>query len=110
MKVSIAGKGGSGKTTISGTFARIVGRSGRPVLAVDGDSNPNLALTLGLDRGSFDLVTPLPHGLMEHRRVDGRTELTLSRPVEEVTREFAVECPDGVRLVVVGAPAGAGKG
>lgn len=110
MKVSVAGKGGSGKTTIAGTLARLVGRTGRPVLAVDGDSNPNLALTLGLDRGSFDLVRPLPHGLMEHRTVDGEVRLSLSRSVQEVVSEYAVACPDDVRLLVIGAPGGAGTG
>ena len=110
MKISVAGKGGSGKTTISGTMARLIARSGLSVLAIDADSNPNLALTLGLDGGSFDLVRPLPHGLMEHRKVNGEVQLTLSRPVDEVTQEYGVECPDGVRLMVVGAPAGAGTG
>ena len=91
-------------------MARLLGRSGRDVLAVDGDSNPNLALTLGLDKGSFDLITPLPHGLMEHRRVDGQTLLTLSKPATELSDEYGVECADRVRLMVVGAPSGAGTG
>jgi CO dehydrogenase maturation factor len=110
VKISVSGKGGSGKTTVAGTLARLIGRRGVDVLAVDGDSNPNLALTLGLDRGSFDLVTPLPHGLMEHRRVDGETRLTLSTPVDELSDEFGIECADNVRLMVVGAPPGAGTG
>lgn len=110
MKISIAGKGGSGKTTISGTLARSLGRAGHQVVALDGDSNPNLALTLGLDKGSFDLIAPLPHGLMEHRRENGAVRLALKRPVTEVMDEYGVACPDGVRLVVVGAPSGAGTG
>nr|MBA2599631.1 AAA family ATPase [Actinomycetota bacterium] len=48
MKVAVSGKGGSGKTAISGTLARLVGRSGMQVLAIDADTNPNLALTLGM--------------------------------------------------------------
>ncbi|CAN5689054.1 hypothetical protein BH24ACT26_BH24ACT26_02540 [soil metagenome] len=110
MKVSVSGKGGSGKTTISGTLARLIGRSGKHVLAVDADSNPNLGLTLGLDAGSFDLINPLPHGLMEHRQVNGEVRLSLSRPVEELTQEYGVDCPDNVRLLVLGAPGGAGTG
>ncbi|MFN2489501.1 MAG: AAA family ATPase [Actinomycetota bacterium] len=110
MKISVAGKGGSGKTTISGTMARLIGRSGRSVLAVDGDSNPNLGLTLGLDKGSLDLINPLPHGLMKHVQVNGETRLSLSQPVDELTQEYGVDCPDRVRLLVVGAPSGAGTG
>jgi len=43
MKIAIAGKGGSGKTSISGTMSRLLARGGQNVLAIDGDSNPNLA-------------------------------------------------------------------
>lgn len=110
MKVSVAGKGGSGKTTISGTLARLIGRAGNHVLAVDGDSNPNLALTLGLDKEAFDLAEPLPHGLMTHTRVGDEVRLSLSQPVEEVLERYSVRCPDDVRLVVVGQPGGAGSG
>ncbi|MGI8407232.1 MAG: AAA family ATPase [Actinomycetota bacterium] len=110
MKVGISGKGGSGKTTTSGTFARLVGRSGLPVIAIDADSNPNLALTLGLTRQVFDAITPLPHGLMNHKRVNGEVHLSLSRPVHEVDEQFGVACPDNVRLLLLGAPGGAGTG
>lgn len=110
MKAVISGKGGSGKTTISGTLARIVGRSGMPVLAIDADTNPNLALTLGMGPETFDRLEPLPHGLMEHKQLNGETLLSLSLPVEEVTDRFACEGPDNVRLMMVGEVRGAGKG
>jgi hypothetical protein len=38
MKLAIAGKGGSGKTSISGTMARQLARDGHRVLAIDGDT------------------------------------------------------------------------
>lgn len=110
MKISVAGKGGSGKTTCSGTLARLLGRTGSSVLAVDADSNPNLAVTLGLGREGFDSVTPLPHGLMEHKRVNGEVKLSLSLPLDDVLGTYGVRCPDHVTLLQLGAPAGAGKG
>lgn len=110
MKISVAGKGGSGKTTVSGTLARLLGRSGRRVLAVDADSNPNLAVTLGLGRAGFDSLKPLPHGLMEHKRVDGEVRLSLSVPLEDVLSRYATPCPDRVTLLQVGGPRGAGAG
>ena len=110
MKAVISGKGGSGKTTISGTLARIVGRTGMPVLAIDADTNPNLALTLGMGSEAFDHLTPLPHGLMTHKKVGDETVLSLSRPVGEVTKEFASQAPDNVHLMMVGQVRGAGKG
>ena len=48
MKIAISGKGGVGKTTISGTLCRLLGRKGHPVLAIDGDPNPNLSVVLGI--------------------------------------------------------------
>jgi CO dehydrogenase maturation factor len=110
MKVAVSGKGGSGKTTVAGTLARLVGRSGTPVIAIDADTNPNLGLTLGLRLDALDRIQPLPHGLMEHRRVNGEVRLSLSRSVEEVTGEYAMQCPDNVRLMLVGAVRGAGTG
>ncbi|MCI0547826.1 MAG: AAA family ATPase, partial [Candidatus Rokubacteria bacterium] len=50
MKIAVAGKGGSGKTTIAATLARLLARRGRKVLALDADSNPNLSVSLGLPR------------------------------------------------------------
>ncbi|MFP5353208.1 MAG: AAA family ATPase [Actinomycetota bacterium] len=110
MKIVVSGKGGSGKTTISGTLSRIVGRSGMEVLAIDADTNPNLALTLGFGGDAFDRMVPLPHGLMQRKEVEGRTLLTLARPVDDVTTEFACEGPDNVHLLMVGEVHGAGKG
>lgn len=110
MKISVAGKGGSGKTTIAGTLARLIGRRESRALAVDADPNPNLALTLGLDPASLHHLTPLPHGLMEHRRTDGEVRVSLSRPIDEVVSEYGVDCADGVRLLVLGQPSGAGTG
>ena len=48
MKIAIVGKGGVGKTTISGTLCRIFAQQGKTVLAIDADPNPNLSTVLGL--------------------------------------------------------------
>ena len=106
----MSGKGGSGKTTISGTLARLAGRAGRAIIAIDADTNPNLALTLGLPREAFDAAVPLPHGLLEHKRVNGDTQLRLSRPLDEVTAEYTCHAPDNVHLLMVGQVRGAGTG
>ncbi len=106
----MSGKGGSGKTTISGTLARLAGMSGRRVLAIDADTNPNLSISLGLAPGAVDDKAPLPHGLMEHRRIDGEMRLSLSKPVDEVTSEYGVAAPDGVQLLMVGQVKGAATG
>jgi CO dehydrogenase maturation factor len=106
MKLAIAGKGGSGKTSISGTMARVLARSGRNVLAIDGDSNPNLALTLGVPPERYDDVPTLPRDLM--RRGDGTTGL--SKTLEEVCESHSLAAPDGVTLLVMAHPQHAGTG
>ena len=39
MKIAFAGKGGSGKTTLSSLFTRYLAAHGLPVVAVDADIN-----------------------------------------------------------------------
>ncbi len=59
----MAGKGGSGKT--SGRLARILARRGHDVLAIDGDSNPNLSLTLGLSQEEMNSLTTLTGDMLD---------------------------------------------
>ncbi len=47
MKVAFAGKGGSGKTTLSSLFVRHLAGQGLPVVAIDADINQHLAEALG---------------------------------------------------------------
>ena len=109
MKIAIAGKGGSGKTTIAATMARLFARGGRNVLAVDADSNPNLAASLGL---AADAVpAPVPRDLLQDRTTpDGRKITALSMPAAEVAEKYGATAPDGVRLLVMGKVAHAGAG
>jgi CO dehydrogenase maturation factor len=47
VKVAFAGKGGSGKTTLSSLFVRYLAGQGRPAVAIDADINQHLAEALG---------------------------------------------------------------
>jgi CO dehydrogenase maturation factor len=106
MKLAVAGKGGSGKTSISGTMARLLARSGRAVLAIDGDSNPNLALTLGIAPERMDTLPTLTRDMLA--RTDSGTALIA--PLEEIFRTHSVLSPDGVRLLIMAHPRHAGTG
>jgi CO dehydrogenase maturation factor len=64
MKLGVVGKGGVGKTTVSGLLARAYVARGRRVVAVDTDSNPNLGLSLGLSLEETEAVPPLPRNVM----------------------------------------------
>jgi CO dehydrogenase maturation factor len=111
LRVAISGKGGTGKTTISGTLARLLAREGRSVLAIDGDPNPNLALILGLARESVAELVGLPRDLLgEEIDGSGRRRLVLTTAPEELLREYGAEGPDGVHLLVMGKVDHAGAG
>lgn len=101
MKLAIAGKGGSGKTSIAGTVARQLGRDGRSVLAIDGDTNPNLALTLGIPAERINDLPVLPSGLLERSREGG---FELRKSLAELRATHSVQGPDGVTLLVMAHP------
>jgi CO dehydrogenase maturation factor len=93
MKVAVAGKGGAGKTTVSGTIARTLARSGHTVLALDADLNPMLGISLGLGPEQTERLAGIRQALE-----DG--DLEHAPTVEELVDRFGADAPDGIRLVV----------
>lgn len=113
MRIAIAGKGGTGKTTISGTMARSLAQADRRVVAVDGDSNPNLSAILGGNgRGTTPSeIKTLPRDLLERvEEPDGTTRTVLARPPSWIAEQYGSTAPDGVRLLVMGRIGHAGDG
>ena len=49
MKIAVSGKGGTGKTTISVLLSLAFAKAGQNVIAIDADSNANLAYYLGVE-------------------------------------------------------------
>jgi CO dehydrogenase maturation factor len=94
MNVAVAGKGGSGKTTVSGTLARALARAGHEVLALDADTNPMLGIALGLGPEETER-------LIAARQALDAGERDHVPDCEQIVREFGADAPDGVRLVVV---------
>lgn len=111
MRIAIAGKGGTGKTTISGTLARALARRGRNVLAIDADTNPNLAVTVGVPQEQARAMLGLPLDLLERRTAaDGTTEVVFTADPYDLVDRFGATGPDGVQLIVMGAVGHGGKG
>ena len=109
--IAVAGKGGSGKTTISGTLARVLARSGREVWAIDADSTPNLGLTLGLSRDEAEALTPMPRSILrEDKDAEGKRILSLGMSPAAVVDLHAARTPDAVKLLVMGRVDHAGAG
>ena len=99
MKIGISGKGGTGKTTLVGTLARIYAKQGLTVLTIDADSNPNLATSLGVDPAVSSAMRSMPS-----RAFDA------NRTTADLLDEFSVEGPDKVRLVLAARIDRAGSG
>ncbi|EAR16095.1 AAA family ATPase [Robiginitalea biformata] len=110
MKIAIAGKGGVGKTTISGTLCRILGAKGDKVLAIDGDPNPNLSIVLGIDKsdaGPPNLSTDI---IERVETEDGKWKFQVRMPFQEVLETYGQKATDNVTLLMVGKPEKAGTG
>lgn len=110
MKIAVCGKGGVGKTTLSGLLCRTLGRQGISVLAIDGDPNPNLALTLGINPKAT-MPKSLTSKLLEvYEKDDGKKYAKLNVPLSEVMDTYGIKTNDNVTLLAVGQPEHAATG
>jgi CO dehydrogenase maturation factor len=100
LRVAFVGKGGVGKSAVSGTFARLLGRH-TPVLAVDSDPMPGMAFSLGVPTAE----APIPDDAVVEKAEgeDGpRFRLRPGLTAGEAVERYAVPAPDGVRFLQFG--------
>ncbi|MBI5018156.1 MAG: AAA family ATPase [Deltaproteobacteria bacterium] len=99
--IAVAGKGGTGKTTVAGMILRyLVSRGRGRVLAVDADANMNLNEVLGLSVHQTigqirEGLGSVPQGMTKDAYINYRTQ------------ECLIEA-DGFDLIVMGRPEGPG--
>src|SRR5512134_3966210 len=93
MKLAVAGKGGAGKTTVSGTIARALARSGQTVMALDADVNPMLGISLGVGPEETERLAAIRQALQEDT-------IDHAESVSELVERFGADAPDGVRLII----------
>lgn len=111
MKIATVGKGGSGKTTVAGTLARVFAQKGQKVLAIDGDPNPNLALTLGMQRDQADAINYIPPSIMEIKEDSkGERKLHMTITEKELIGTYGASAPQNIDLIVMGKPADGSAG
>lgn len=114
MKIAVSGKGGSGKTTLAGIIARVLGDRGKKVIAIDADPDSNLASALGIDDAFVRSVRPLAS--MEDfiaertgsKKGDFGGFFQLNPRVDDIPDRFSIT-RDNVKLLILGTiPQGGG--
>lgn len=105
LRVAVVGKGGSGKSTVAGTLARVLGRAGDRVLALDSDPMPGLAISLGLGKVNDAMLAPAVE-----QDLNGRWHLKRGIGAARAVQRYALAAPDGVRLLQFGKADSTGLG
>ena len=99
IRVVFVGKGGSGKSTIAGTFAQLLARSGAKVVALDYDPMPGLSYALGLDIDDM----PIPEDSVIEGPLGGpKWILKPGTDPEEFLMQYSIPTDDGVRYFQFG--------
>ena len=77
IRIVITGKGGVGKTTITALLAHLFAQQGFRVLAIDGDPQQNLAVTLGVPPPVAERIVPVSQSVdyLREKQVPGRKYL-----------------------------------
>lgn len=103
--IAVAGKGGTGKTTICALAVRYLVKKGEvPVLAVDADPNSNLGQTLGVEVG-ITVGSAREQGFAGDRDIP--SGMTKDDFVQYKIQEALAEA-EGFDLLTMGRPEGAG--
>lgn len=108
IKIAVSGKGGVGKTTLSGTLARLFARRGYDVLAIDADPSMNLASALGIKNPPRPLTGFKE--LIDERAGGPAGVFKLNPKVDDIVDKFGVTGPDNVKLLVLGTVERGGSG
>lgn len=115
MKLAITGKGGVGKTTLTGLLAYAYAKSGFHVLAIDADPSPCLGAALGFPADLLKQLTPIAE--MEeliYERTGAKPGTVggyfkINPRVDDIPDEFSV-LHRGIRLLELGAVTTGGSG
>ncbi len=103
LSIAVAGKGGTGKTTLAALLVRALGEMGvGPILAVDADPNSNLAEALGVESGQ-----PLADIREKGSSSEGSpaSGVGRARAIEDELQRAITEA-DGFDLITMGRPEG----
>jgi CO dehydrogenase maturation factor len=110
MKIAFAGKGGSGKTTLSSLFVRYLAAQELPVVAIDADINQHLAEALGASQppplgGHLAQIKEYLRGA--NPRISSAAAMVKTTPPGRGSRLLRHSGPDPVHDLGIDTPCGA---
>ena len=110
LRILVSGKGGTGKTTIAALLSIAFSERGYNVLALDTDSVPNLAQSLGVPPDIASKIVPLVKNddLVEERTgarpgAGWGMLFSLTPRVDDIAERYGVKVRDNITLIVVGS-------
>jgi len=115
MKFAVSGKGGTGKTTISGLLAHYFNNDGYQVLAVDADPDANLASALGIPPEQASSIIPISRQrqlILERTGAKPRQFgqlFKLNPTVNDIADKYGLDF-QGIKLLVMGGIQKGGNG
>lgn len=114
MRIAVTGKGGVGKSTVTGLLARALAGEGWKVLAIDADPDANLASAIGLPAERLGDLKPISQMVDLAKERTGAhsgpgNHFILNPKVDDIPDGFSVE-HEGIKLLLMGTVDHAGTG
>ena len=108
MKIALAGKGGSGKTTIAAGIAKSIAEKFKiNVLAIDADSSLNLSMFFGHE--DITPVSEMRKAVEEKARLPGGL-VRMNPDVRDMIDKYSVKINNNLNLLAIGTVLKAGTG
>lgn len=111
MTISVAGKGGVGKTTLCSLLAIYLEKLGKKVLAIDADPDANLAQSLGAeDKEPLAKRTDLLKSIVQNEKSGLNGFYQLNTTVEDVVLKYGSSWGSNGELLTLGWSKNGGSG
>jgi CO dehydrogenase maturation factor len=115
LKLAVSGKGGTGKSTVTGLLSHYFVKSGYKVLSIDSDPDANLASAIGVPKEEAEKIIPISEQrlLIKERTGANPKEFgqmfKINPTVDDIPDNFSLTFR-GIKLLILGAVRIGGSG